>query len=134
MTRFQLPFYNIAGCEAEQREDQLIEWLTERSDDEVKRTRTIYTSDYIEDDIKYQVWQEIPVDSPQWEDYWALEVPGLVKLVNTIGCKDWYHRREVMFLVYDNRSWDDFNLDENEIYIDIADEYLALQFKLIMHA
>jgi hypothetical protein len=125
MHRFQLPYYNIAGCRAEQNEERLIEWLSERTDEEIQRGRLINT-------MQHGYTTPVPTDSPQWERYWNLEVPGCVELINTTGCEDWIHYRVSRFIVFDNGGWSDFPTKESECYVVIPDELLALQFKLIM--
>jgi hypothetical protein len=111
MYKFSLPFYNISGCEPEQNEERLIDWLTEQ----------------IQDGIITTIYQ----DDPQWDDYWNFEVPGAVDLIVTVGGETWRHTRVAKFMIYDNGGWEEF-LDKSETFFTIDDEYLALQFKLIM--
>jgi hypothetical protein len=124
MYKFSLPFYNISGCEPEQNEERLIEWLTEQTGESVLPCRTVKT---IQDGIITTIYQ----DDPQWDDYWNFEVPGAVDLIVTVGGETWRHTRVAKFMIYDNGGWEEL-LDESETYFIIDDEYLALQFKLIM--
>jgi hypothetical protein len=125
MNKFSLPYYNISGCDAEQNEDRLIEWLAERTECAVQRTRTINT-------FNHGYTTVVPADSPDWERYWDLAIPGGVELINLTGCSEWMHYRVSRFLVLDNGHWIEFPNIESECYFEIADEYLALQFKLIL--
>lgn len=129
MNRFELPFYNIAECDTEKREDQLIEWLSERTSYEVEHTRVIQLLDLD------NVWTTLPDQSPNWYDYWDFKIPGTIKLIHETGNEHWTHHRESLFVVKANGNWEDYNdLEDNRIWIDVPDDYLAIQFKLIMHA
>lgn len=130
MNRFELPFYNIAECETEQREDRLIEWLSANTSYKVvNTTRSIQLLDLD------NVWITLSEQYPKWEDYWDFKVPGVIKLIHETGNEYWTHHRESLFVVRDGGHWDDYNdLNDNRIWFDIPDDYLAIQFKLIFHA
>jgi hypothetical protein len=124
MYKFPLPFYNITGCNLELHEEWLIEWLTERSDEEIQSTRSV---NVFHPDGIATIYQS----DPQLEDYWNLNVAGHIGLINTVGCNTWHHKRNSMFMVDENKRFHEL-LDTSETYFEISDEYLALQFKLIL--
>jgi hypothetical protein len=124
MYRFQLPYYNISGCDAEQNEERLIEWLTERSDEEIQSSRSVNV-------LHYDGITTIDQSDLQLDDYWNFKVEGHIGLISTTGCSTWRHNRESRLIVTADRRFHEL-LDTSETYFEISDEYLALQFKLIL--
>src|SRR5476651_365491 len=124
MYKFPLPYYNISGCDVELHEEWLIERLTERSDEEIQCSRSINV-------FHYDGITTIHQSDSQFDDYWGLKVEGHIGLVITTGCSNWCHKRDSKFMVAEDGRFDEL-LDTSETYFEISDEYLALQFKLIL--
>ncbi len=124
MYTFPLPFYNIAGCATEQKEERLIDWLVEQTGE---RKRTSRAVNVIHDDGTTTIY---PGDR-QFDDHWYFKVPGIMDLVFVTGGDAWYHKRIARFEVGKFGQFEEL-LDDSEIHFAIEDEFLALQFKLIM--